>query len=192
MPKGVKGFQRGRIVSPEVRKKIGDAHRGKVVSGETRIKQSKSLTGRKLSEKHKKHIGEAVRGRKYPPEFGLAISKRLTGKKLSEEHKAKLKANHVGKTGWRKVNPVSPTNELARKSKAYSAWRTAVFERDNYTCVLCQQVGGRLVADHIKPFAYFIGLRFKLDNGRTLCVPCHEKTDTYGYRAIKNYAELAC
>lgn len=60
-------------------------------------------------------------------------------------------------------------------------WRVAVFERDNYTCVLCNQVGGRLQADHIKPYADHPKLRHVLTNGRTLCVPCHQATPTYGW-----------
>lgn len=33
----------------------------------------------------------------------------------------------------------------------------------------------------------FPELRFELSNGRTLCVECHQKTDTYGEKA-KKYA----
>lgn len=69
-----------------------------------------------------------------------------------------------------------------RHSAAYKRWRTAVFERDNYTCQECGTRGGELNADHIKPFAFFPDLRFDVDNGRTLCVPCHRATDTYGPR----------
>lgn len=64
-------------------------------------------------------------------------------------------------------------------------WRKLVFERDNYTCVFCGQRGGILNADHILPYSLFLDRRYDLDNGRTLCVPCHRTTDTYGGRVRK-------
>jgi 5-methylcytosine-specific restriction endonuclease McrA len=66
-----------------------------------------------------------------------------------------------------------------RASKEYTMWRIAVFERDNYTCQHCGQVGGDLNADHIKPFSTHPKLRLDINNGRTLCVPCHKKTPTF-------------
>lgn len=77
-------------------------------------------------------------------------------------------------------------DKKARQTEVYKAWRTLVFERDNYTCVGCGERGGQLHADHIKPFAFYPELRLDVTNGRTLCVPCHQKTDTYGGRA-RNY-----
>lgn len=75
---------------------------------------------------------------------------------------------------WR--GGVTPINEKIRKLPKYKAWRKSVFERDDYTCVWCGTRGGDLNADHIKPFAFFEHLRFDINNGRTLCVPCHRKT----------------
>lgn len=72
-----------------------------------------------------------------------------------------------------------------RKSPEYKMWRKSVFERDNYTCQSCKQIGRNLHADHIKPFAYHVELRLDLDNGRTLCVDCHKQTDTYLSGALK-------
>lgn len=86
---------------------------------------------------------------------------------------------------WR--GGATPKNQIIRTSKEYKLWRVAVFTRDNYTCIWCGVKCGNgkkvfLNADHIKPFALFPELRFAIDNGRTLCVDCHRKTDTFGGR----------
>ena len=62
-----------------------------------------------------------------------------------------------------------------RNYPEYTAWRTSVFERDNYTCLSCSQVGGELNAHHIKPYATFPELRLSIENGITLCHSCHKK-----------------
>lgn len=66
-------------------------------------------------------------------------------------------------------------------------WRTAVFQRDNYTCQWCGQVGGRLQAHHIKPFMEYPNLRLELSNGITLCLECHKETDTFGWTKYHKY-----
>lgn len=55
----------------------------------------------------------------------------------------------------------------------YKEWREQVFARDNYTCQMCQQYSGVLHADHIEKWSDAEELRYVVDNGRTLCVPCH-------------------
>lgn len=87
-------------------------------------------------------------------------------------HMKKIK-NHLWKGG------ITKKNALLRMTRDYRKWRKSVFERDNYTCQLCQRVGVKLHADHIKPFAFFPKLRLNINNGRTLCVDCHKKTPTY-------------
>jgi hypothetical protein len=69
-------------------------------------------------------------------------------------------------------------------TNAYKAWRKAVYTRDDYTCVECGTAGTgcNLNADHIKPFSTHPDLRLDVGNGRTLCVDCHKKTATYGWR----------
>lgn len=118
------------------------------------------------------------------------ISKSCIGKKawnkgvsMREEQRKKLSLIKGNKTGW-----VTPKNQLIRMSLECKKWRKAIFERDNYTCQVCRQRGFQLNADHIKPFAYFPELRFELSNGRTLCINCHRKTDTYQNKA-KKYAK---
>lgn len=62
-----------------------------------------------------------------------------------------------------------------RNSAEYAEWRRRVYERDNYTCQHCGQVGGELNAHHIKPFAKYEKLMVTLSNGLTLCVECHRE-----------------
>ena len=100
-------------------------------------------------------------------------------------HMYKAEQNHFWKGGL---------TDLARRFKQsglYRSWRKAVFERDNFTCQECgvknQKGLGRTVEmhpDHIKPFALFPELRTELSNGRTLCIDCHRKTDTYGIKLV--------
>lgn len=114
------------------------------------------------------------------------------GKPLSEAHKLALRKKHKplseatkqkmrGRVPWNKIGDgITPINERIRKSPEYKTWRKTVFERDDYTCKECGKRGGNLNADHIKPFALYPELRFDVDNGRTLCMPCHRKTETFG------------
>jgi len=81
----------------------------------------------------------------------------------------------------RKNNPmwkggVTPKNEKIRKSIEYRLWREAVFARDNYTCQVCNKKGIFLEAHHIKKFSDYPKLRLAIDNGKTLCKKCHNKT----------------
>lgn len=102
-------------------------------------------------------------GKKTSNETRMKLSKALSGEK-----------NHFWKGG------ITSINKKIRGSLEYRIWRENVFERDNWTCVFCFKRGGRLNADHIKPFAYFPELRLDLNNGRTLCMACHRKTETFG------------
>lgn len=67
--------------------------------------------------------------------------------------------------------------------KGYTPWNKRG-DKVTKKCLICDQRGRTLNADHIKPFALYSDLRFDPNNGRTLCVDCHKKTDTYGRRRI--------
>lgn len=108
------------------------------------------------------------------------------GKKFTIKHRENLRKSHIGLlTGekhpmWK--GGITPINASIRNSSKYKAWRKQVFERDKWSCQGCGKHGGEINADHIKQFAYYPELRFEVSNGRTLCVRCHKKTDTYGGR----------
>ncbi|MEK6809445.1 MAG: HNH endonuclease [Nanoarchaeota archaeon] len=87
-----------------------------------------------------------------------------------------------GKNHWNWQGGKTPAGVIIRVSLRYKNWRRKVFKRDDYTCQICFIKGGKLQVDHIKPFAYYPEARLDVNNGRVLCLDCHKKTDTYGFR----------
>jgi len=67
-----------------------------------------------------------------------------------------------------------------RECREYKQWRVDVFRRDDYTCKICGERGGKLVAHHIKPWAKYIDLRFDIGNGMTVCYDCHRSIHKKG------------
>ena len=184
----------GRKMSEESRRKLSETRKGIRFSEEHKRKLSVSHKGipswnkgGALTDDHKKKIGESNRGKKRAPEVVERLREigkvAFLGKRHSEEIKEHWSRVRRGKyvgnehPNWR--GGITPINTKIRHSIEYKLWRKSVFERDNYTCVQCNVRGGVLNADHIKPFALFPELRLEFSNGRTLCVSCHKKTDTY-------------
>ncbi|RYZ75415.1 MAG: HNH endonuclease, partial [Proteobacteria bacterium] len=83
------------------------------------------------------------------------------------------RAQGIPLTEWKGFT--SPVNHAIRNSAQYDKWRKFVFERDNYTCAVCAQRGGKLNVHHIRRFRDYPDLRFTVSNGITLCKSCHEK-----------------
>jgi hypothetical protein len=82
---------------------------------------------------------------------------------------------------WCERKRAERINGKSRNYPEYKEWRTKVFERDNFTCVMCGKVGGQLEAHHIKPYVDHLELRVDLDNGITLCKdPCHKNAHQKG------------
>lgn len=124
--------------------------------------------------------------RENPTRFWLGKKKPEVTKWLNSPEANKKRV--ISMTGSKNPNwkgGTSVTIHSIRKSAEYRLWRKSVFERDNYTCVWCGVRGVELNADHIKPFSLFPELRFAIDNGRALCVPCHRTTDTFSHRINK-------
>lgn len=60
-----------------------------------------------------------------------------------------------------------------RKLKANVIWRNEVLARDDFTCQLCGQYGGKLVGHHLNGYHWDKENRLNVDNGVTLCKTCH-------------------
>jgi len=133
-------------------------------------KRNKGMKTHEWTEESRKKASESAKKRKASVE---------TRKKMSEAHKGSKGSN------WR--GGVTPEHKQIRRSLEYRLWREAVFKRDNWTCQECEarsKKGKRieLHPHHIKSFALYPKLRFKVSNGKTLCVECHEETDNYKKR----------
>lgn len=143
--------RKGQPCSDETKRKIGLAN--------SIILKGRNINGDKLVEWNKKN------------------GNYWKGKRMSEEIRKKQSHSHVGIQAKEKhpqwKGGITPINQVIRHSEKYTDWIKAIFQRDDYICKWCKQRGGKLNADHIKPFAYFPGLRFELSNGQTLCENCH-------------------
>jgi 5-methylcytosine-specific restriction endonuclease McrA len=98
--------------------------------------------------------------------------------KLTEEMRERIRLSKLGSNNPQWRGGTSPERDKARKTRQYREWRTAVFQRDNYTCQFCGVKSGmgkrvNFNADHIIPWWQSIEKRFDLSNGQTLCETCH-------------------
>lgn len=165
---------RKRLVSKETRDKMRDKKLGHYVSKKTRYLMSLKRIGIKHNKSWNNKVGLGNKGKVRTLETRMKISK---SKKF-------VKSNYCGNKNhfWR--GGVSKKNWIIRKSIKYRKWRECVFVRDNYTCKDCGMVGGKLEAHHIKSFSKYPILRFDINNGKTLCIKCHKKTDNYGNKSL--------
>jgi len=166
-----------------------------------RDKLGRFLKGHILSPKHIKFL-KHNRGEKSPSWKGGKPKCSICGKKLSTYISKKCSKcfsdgrkgkNHpmygvhrFGKNApnYKGKNCKTPKIKIIRRSLKYQIWRNKIFKRDNWTCLLCNQRGGKLEAHHKKSFTHFPKLRFILKNGITLCLKCHKKIHTKKEREV--------
>ena len=145
------------------------------------------------SEEVRRKISQSCLGRPSPCGFA--------GKKHSEETKKRIALAGTGKRNVRWCGGISPIYERIRKLRAYKEWRTDIFTKCDYTCVVCGTRGGQLNADHfpvsfskivhenrIKSVEDAKNCEHLWDrkNGRVLCLACHRNTPNYAGRSYRN------
>lgn len=164
--------------------------KGSHLSEESRRKISIGLTGIKRSSETRKRMSGGKKGIIFSSTHlkNLSVSHLGQSRPHTIESKEKIRQSKLGERNYNWKGGVSGINYRIRRSARYKEWRKSVYERDNYTCVICHTRGGKLNADHIKAFADFPELRFELSNGRTLCFDCHKKTPTYGWNKLHRSA----
>lgn len=201
MPKGIylhkllPPSRKGIKLSEEHKRKIRESlkgntwNRGRKHSPEsTELKRKNSARywlGKKrpsISEKHKEILRKKNKGH-FVSEKTKEIIRDLTKGKFGQEHPCWVeKKKH-------------PLYKAIREIFKYKEWRKNIFIRDNFTCVLCKMSKVYIEADHY-PVRFVDILKknnieninqainceelWNMDNGRTLCKPCHLKTITWG------------
>lgn len=160
---------------------------------------------KKLSPEHIESIRRACVGNKWnvgktiPVNVRAKMSRALLGVPKTESHRNNIRIAKLGIRNpvWR--GGVTKLRHAIRKLPEYREWRSIIFARDAYTCQSCSRTGGQLHVDHY-PISYrdiiinnelkTIMDAIKCDalwdakNGRTLCIPCHKKTDNYGSKSF--------
>ena len=169
----------GKRHSEETKQKIRLSLLGNTQSAETNKKRSESLKGKntwskgcKLSEEHKAKVSKSLVG-----------NKRCKGYKHTLETRKKMSVSRKGELSPHWQGGITAENMKGRRTFEYKLWRETVMIRDNWTCQKCGIRGGNLEVDHIKSYARYPEFRTSIENGRTLCIPCHRKTDTYGSKS---------
>lgn len=174
--------------SQELRKRISETLKRKGIKPPSRKgirfteEQLDKLRGRTPWNKNKKNV--------YSEETLKRISLASIGRPSWNKNKkvpAITGANHYL---WIKDRTKIIEKHRLRATNEWKKWREAVFKRDNFTCQECGQISGYLEPHHIIPIRLDDNKLFNLNNGITLCRPCHKKTVWKEEQFIEKYSRL--
>lgn len=128
---------------------------------------SKKRKGQKASVETRRKMSKSREG----------LKNHFYGKKHSLEARKKMSDNHPD---WKREKSPCWNPELTdeerydeRNTLEHRIWRRDVLKKDNYTCVKCGVIGGKLIAHHLEGYKNNKHLRFVVSNGVTCCETCH-------------------
>jgi 5-methylcytosine-specific restriction endonuclease McrA len=192
--------KKGSRLSEEHKKKIGSSLKGQPVWNQNLNKRCS------IDSCSNKHFGHGLCSKHYSRfrRYGNVNIVKKTGVVYhSEESKRLMSEKKKGykhtiqsriKLSIARRSPYTKIKNYIRKSFIYRMWRTNIFERDDYTCQICGERGGKLQVDHypksyseiiydnnIKTFedAVLCDELWDVKNNRTLCIDCHKETPNY-------------
>jgi len=98
----------------------------------------------------------------------------------------------IGANNYNWKGGIIEINKTIRGIPEYLKWRSDIFQRDNWICRTCNNIGCILNAHHIKPFHIILKENnitniddareckelWDIKNGITLCEDCHNLTKT--------------
>ncbi len=163
-------------------------HRSVLVAGHTTCLKCVNKQNRKYLTEGTKHGRLTIVAAS--DKMGYSLCRCECGR-VTEKHNTYLLTGHTSSCGCLKKEAFKGTRkvkgsehgmwkggviskrEAHMSRKEYKDWRKAVYERDNYTCQKCGQVGYRLNAHHIESYRENKEKRTDIDNGITLCFDCH-------------------
>ena len=184
--KGYKPWNKGKTG-------IKTSNKGYKHSEATRIQMSKTRIERGILPPNRKGIPHTIdHKRKIGEANKKAYSSLILRQQISDRQKG-------SKAYWWKGGITALRNQI-RQCFKYRLWRSDVFHKNDFTCQICSKRGGRLSADHYpKSFSAILDDNkiksleeaenceefWDINNGRTLCYPCHFKTENYGGKSRK-------
>lgn len=147
---GKRAWNKGIPQTEETKRKLSLALKGRIISEETKRKMS-------IFRKGKPNL--YVLGKKW---------------KLSEEIKDRKRGANSYR--WIKDRSLLVKNEKKHLDVQYREWMNSVKKRDNWTCRIADvNCDGRLEAHHILNWKDYPELRYKINNGITLCHAHHPR-----------------
>lgn len=150
-----------------------------------------SPEGLKIRQEVARKVGLLNRGKTKSKEARLKMSLAKKGKPPWNKG---LKGYLAGSRHYKWIEDRTKIKQYwtERNNPEYKRWKREVFERDMFQCrIKNSDCSGRIEAHHILGWSKFPELRYKINNGITLCHAHHPKTRTDEQKLIPIFKKLA-